>query len=83
MIKVTIYTTASCPYCKMAKQFMGDNNISFAEVDVTTDIKAQEAMIAKSGQLAVPVLVVKNDSSEEVMVGFDRNRLATLLGVTS
>lgn len=67
----------------MAKQFMNEHSVAFEEVDVTSDQKAQEAMIAKSGQLAVPVIVVTGDTGEDVMVGFDRSRLAKAVGITA
>lgn len=72
---VTIYTTTSCPYCKMAKSFFQENNIAFTEKDVTDDAVAQEEMIAKSSQLAVPVI----DIDGEIIVGFNQAKIKELL----
>lgn len=77
MSKVTIYTTPSCVYCKMAKAFFKENNIFYEEKDVSTDTKAQEEMIAKSNQLSVPVI----DIDGQITVGFDKPRLSELLRV--
>ena len=46
--KVTIYSTPTCVYCKMAKEFFKQNSIAYEEHDVASDMKAQEEMINKS-----------------------------------
>ena len=74
---VTIYTTPSCVYCRMAKEYFKQNNIQYAEHNVAVDMKAQEEMIAKSHQLGVPVI----DIEGEIFVGFDKKGIAKALGV--
>lgn len=74
---VKIYTTPTCPYCKMAKEFMQEKGIAFEEIDVLKDEKARDELIAKSGQLGVPVI----DVDGKIMVGFHRGKLAELLGL--
>lgn len=46
-------------------------------MDVTADSEARAELLRRTGQLAVPVIVV----GEEVVVGFDRGRLARLFGI--
>lgn len=75
---VKIYTTPTCPYCKMAKDFMREKGVAFEEIDVMADAKARDELIAKSGQLGVPVI----DVDGKIMIGFNRAKLAELLGVT-
>ncbi|PCI30404.1 NrdH-redoxin [Candidatus Wolfebacteria bacterium] len=75
--KVVIYTTATCGYCKAAKAFLNEHNISFEEYDVGTDMAKREEMVEKSGQMGVPVITV----GDELMVGFDEKKLAELVGV--
>ena len=77
MPKVIIYTTPSCVYCKMTKEFFKENNISYEEKDVATDAAAREDMIKKSGQMGVPVI----DVDVELTVGFDKERLSGLLKI--
>jgi glutaredoxin 3 len=77
MSNVTIYSTTTCPYCKMAKAFFEENKIQFTEKDVTTDIAAQQEMIAKAGQLAVPVI----DIDGQIIVGFNQAKLKELLKI--
>ncbi len=75
MKNVTIYSTAVCKYCGLAKGFFKDNNINYTEYNVGTDIEKRKEMIEKSGQMGVPVITVDN----EVVVGFDEDRLKELL----
>ncbi len=77
MAKVTIYTTPSCVFCKMTKEFFKKNNVTYEEKDVTADLKARMEMISKSHQLAVPVI----DIDGELTVGFDQRRLTELLAI--
>ena len=81
-MKITIYSTPTCPYCKMAKEFLTEKGIPFADVDVAADEAKAQEMITKSRQMGVPVIVVANDDGkEEVIVGFDRDRLAAAAGL--
>lgn len=75
MSKVTIYTTPSCVYCKMAKQYFQDNKVEYEEKNVVTDLEAREAMVQKSGQMGVPVIEVEG----QIIVGFDQPRLKEAL----
>lgn len=77
MKNVIIYTTPSCVYCKMTKEFFKENNVEYAEKNVATDAVAREEMIKKSGQMGVPV----TDIDGELIVGFDKERLSGLLGI--
>jgi glutaredoxin-like YruB-family protein len=77
MKDVKIYTTPSCVYCKMTKEFFAKNNIQYKEYNVAQDAKAREEMISKSGQLGVPVTIIDG----ELVVGFDQAQLSKLLGV--
>ncbi len=58
--KVTIYSTPTCVYCKMAKEFFKKNNVEYTELDVASDMKAREDMMNKTHQLGVPVIDIDN-----------------------
>ena len=77
-MQVTIYTTSTCPYCKLAKAFFAAHNVQFVEKDVTSDPVAQQEMIEKSGVMAVPVIAVDG----EIVVGFKEAELTRLLGLS-
>jgi len=74
---VKIYSTPTCPWCIRIKQFLKENNITFEDIDVSSNHAAAEEMIQKSGQMGVPVL----DIDGEVIVGFDREKIKTVLGL--
>ncbi len=67
-MSVSIYTTPSCPYCTMAKQYMSGKNVSYTEYDVSRDTRKAEEMVRKSGQMGVPVIEING----RVILGFNR-----------
>lgn len=74
-MQVSIYTTSTCPYCKLVKAFFVEHGIQFTERDVTSDAVAQQEMIVKSGVMAVPVI----DVDGTIVVGFKELELKQLL----
>lgn len=74
---VIIYSTPSCPYCTIAKNFLEQNNIEFEYIDVSEDQKAAQEMIKKSGQMGVPVL----DINGTIIIGFNREAIKKALGL--
>jgi glutaredoxin 3 len=75
---VEIYSTPSCHFCHMAKEYFTAHNIPFTDHDVASDTTRRTEMLEKSGQLGVPVIVIDN---QDVVIGFDQERLAALLGI--
>lgn len=73
--KVVIYSTPTCPYCKMAKEYMKKKGIPYVEHNVAEDKEALKEMIKKSGQMGVPVILV----DDEVITGFNQVELDRLL----
>lgn len=61
----------------MAKRFFGQNNIEYTNYDVSTDMEKRKEMIEISGQMGVPVIII----DENVIVGFDQNKLEEIFGV--
>lgn len=81
MKKVTIYTTPTCGFCKMAKEFLTKHSVEYSEFDVAADSAKAEEMVEKSGQMGVPVILVGEGDDEAMIVGFDQAKLAELLGI--
>ena len=75
---VTVYSTPTCSWCQVVKEHLQTHGIAFEDVDVSTDMERARAMIEKSGQYGVPVL----DIDGEIIVGFDRGRIDSLLGLS-
>lgn len=79
MSNVTVYSTQHCQYCRMAKAFLDKHGVPYESIDVGSDSRAAEKMIELSGQRGVPVIIV----DDEVIVGFDSQRLNQLFGTAS
>jgi glutaredoxin-like YruB-family protein len=73
--KATVYSTRTCPYCTLAKEFLKAKGIAFKEIDVSKDKEAAEEMIQKSGQMGVPVI----DIDGTIIVGFNRTAIEKAL----
>jgi glutaredoxin 3 len=76
-MKVTVYTTNSCPNCVAAKEFLKANSVEFTEKNVEQDRQAAKEMIIRSGQRTVPVI----DIDGAIVRGFDQDKLEELLGL--
>ena len=77
MKSVTIYSTPTCHFCHIAKEFFKEKGIKYTEYDVMTDVVKRQEMVDKSGQLGVPVIIIDG----QVTVGFDQARFESLLGI--
>lgn len=80
-MKITIYSTTTCPYCKMLKDYLIGKNVPFEEKLVDQDeIARMEMMSISGGFLGVPFLVINKDSGERItVVGFDKGKLEEIL----
>lgn len=65
---VTIYTTPSCSYCNVAKNYFRENRVPYTEYDVSRDQRRADEMVRKSGQMGVPVI----DINGRIIVGFNK-----------
>ena len=79
--EILIYSTPTCHFCTMTKDFLKEKGIVYTDINVSEDAAKRQEMIEKSGQMGVPVIVVKDGEHEDVVVGFDEERLSKLLGV--
>ena len=77
MKNVTIYSTPSCHFCHMAKDFFTSNGIVYTEYDVASNLEKRKEMIDKSGQMGVPVITI----DDKLIVGFDKQEISKALGL--
>jgi len=73
--KVEIYSTPTCPYCQVAKAYFKEKGVEYTEYNVAEDQAKAKEMVEKSGQMAVPVIII----DEEILVGFEKEKVASLL----
>ena len=78
MNKVTIYSTPTCHFCHMAKDFFKEKGIEFEDFNVSSDLEKRKEMVDKSGQMGVPVILIK----DQIIVGFNKPKIVELLGIT-
>lgn len=81
MAEITIYSTPSCGYCVLAKDFLKERGVAFTDIDVSVDRQKAQEMVDKTGQMGVPVIVINKDKKEHVIVGFDQAELMHILGL--
>jgi len=77
MSKVTIYSTPTCHFCHMAKDYFIANGVVFEDFNVATDLEKRKEMMEKSGQMGVPVI----DIDGKLIVGFNKPVIDQLLGI--
>jgi glutaredoxin-like YruB-family protein len=74
-MQIKIYSTPTCPWCVLTKNYFKSNQIEFEDINVAIDpLKAQE-MVKLSGQMGVPVIKI----DDEVLIGFDQKRIEKIL----
>ncbi len=74
MKDVTIYSSDTCKYCHLAKDFLKENNIEYTDKNVSSDAAARKELM-KMGFMGVPVILI----DDEIVQGFDKERLTELL----
>ncbi len=82
MKEITIYSTATCGFCKMLKSYLNSKEIPFNSKMADEDQAIAKELFDKSGQLGVPFTIITDkDGSEEKILGFDRRRIDLALGL--
>ncbi len=72
---VVVYSTPTCPYCKMVKEYLSQKGIAYTEHDLSKDYDKAREMVQKTGQMGVPVVII-NDNA---VIGFNRAKIDELL----
>ncbi len=75
--QIVVYSTPTCHFCQMTKEFFKENNIEYTDYNVSEDTEKRQEMIDKSGQMGVPVIFV----GDEMFVGFDKDKLSSAIGL--
>ncbi len=68
---VEVYSTQTCPYCHMAKQYLNSKKVAFKDIDVSRDGAAAQRMMSETGQTGVPQLRING----QWVLGFDRHAI--------
>lgn len=73
--KPIVYSTPTCPYCKMVKEYLDEKGVAYEDFDVSEDQERSQEMVKKSGQMGVPVI----DIGGTVIIGFDKEKIDAAL----
>jgi len=76
MKTLKVFSTPTCPYCHMAKDYLKNKKVSFEDIDVSQDQNQARAMVERSGEMGVPQLWI----NDEVVIGFNKPVIDQLLG---
>ncbi len=72
--KIVVFTSDTCGYCHMVKDYLNEINVAFEERNVSSDKAARKELMSK-GFMGVPIIYV----DDEIIQGFDKNKLDELL----
>ena len=70
-MEIKIYSTKTCGFCVVAKDYLKSKNIEFTEIDVGEDANAANEMVKKTSQMGVPVI----EMDGEFIIGFDKEAI--------
>ncbi|MGM0378822.1 MAG: glutaredoxin family protein [Bacillota bacterium] len=73
-MEVVVYSSDTCSYCKMVKEYLNDKGVDFEEKNISQDNEARKELI-DAGFMGVPVVYI----DDEVIQGFDKDKLEELL----
>ena len=75
--KVEIYSTPTCHFCHLAKDWFKEKGVEYVDYDVSVDKDKLSEMMSITGQRGVPVIKIGND----VVIGFNQPMLAQILNI--
>ena len=79
-MKITVYSTKTCPYCVMLKRWLDEKSVPYTNYFVDENPYAAQMMIQQSGQRGVPFSTIQYDDGETLgILGFDRPKFETAL----
>lgn len=83
MPKVKIYSTTTCPYCVLEKDYLKSKNIEFEDILIDHHPDQARAAFDTCGSMGVPCThIIKDDGTEERILGFDKARLNKALNLS-
>ena len=74
MPEVTLYSTAVCPYCVAAKNFLKSRGLGYSEVRIDTDPEQRKLMMERTRRTSVPQIFINGHhvGGYEELVALDR-----------
>ena len=83
MAKIMVYSTTTCPYCKMLKNYLTEKQIAYDEVVLDQQPDQMQAFIDTCGSMGVPCThITKDDGTKVIILGFDKAKINEALGIS-
>lgn len=83
MAKITVYSTTTCPYCRMLKSYLTEKQVAFDEVVLDERPEKMQTFIDTCGSMGVPCThITKDDGTEVKILGFDKAKINEALGIS-
>jgi len=79
---ITIYSTTTCGYCKMLKSYLQSKDIDYEEKLADKDPAIAQELVQKSNQMGVPFTIIEEDGKETGILGFDKQKVDQVLGIS-
>lgn len=76
-MSITVYSTPSCPYCKLLKEYLHEQHLDFLDIDVAADTESAKEMVKLSGQMGVPVINIDG----QIIVGWNKTAVEDALKI--
>jgi glutaredoxin len=77
--KIEIFSTPTCHFCSLAKDWFKEKGLTYTEYNVAADIDKRKEMVEMTGQLGVPVIRI----GEEVLIGYNPSKMSEILSITA
>ena len=74
---VEIYSTPTCHFCHLAKDWFTEKGVKFVDYDVSIDTEKRKHIMEVTGQMGVPVIIIGDD----IVIGFNQDKLSELLNI--
>ena len=71
MSEVIIYTTPTCRYCNIAKEYFRRQGVEYKEIDVREDQDAAQALMQRTGEYGVPQIEINGN----MIIGFNKEAI--------
>ncbi len=75
MKEITIYSTPTCHFCNMAKDYFNSKGVNYTDYNVAVDAEKRAEMMELTGQMGVPVIKI----GDEIIIGFNQPRIDEIL----
>jgi len=80
--KVKIYSTTTCPYCKLLKSYLQSKSIQYEDILLDQQPDQIQASVDTCGSQGVPCThITKDDGTEVKILGFDKEAIDNALGL--